>query len=174
MDKSAKEEAINQIEDYFSRCTIAIVTDYRGLSVADMSELRRKLKESSTEYHVIKNTMARFAAEKAGKEELKELLVGPTAIAIGYGEVTEPAKALADHVQASKLPLTVRGGIMGNRLLNPDDITFLATIPPKDVLVSQLLGMVQNPITSLIFVLNANLRSLAQVLEARRQQLEAA
>jgi large subunit ribosomal protein L10 len=174
VDKSKKQESIKQIEEILSRCTIAIATDYRGLKVADMSDLRRKLRASSTEYHVVKNTMARFAAEKVGKESLKELLQGPTALALGYGEVTEPAKALAEYIQASKLPLTIKGAILGDRLLKPEEVTQLATLPPKEVLMSKLLGILNSPITGLIVTLNANLRSLVNVLDARRRQLEGA
>lgn len=174
MNKLSKQEIINQIEEWFSKCTIAIITDYRGLSVASTAALRRKLRESSTEYRVTKNTLTRFAVDKVGKEEVKEFIQGPTAIAFGYGEITEAVKALTDHIQASKLPITIKGGIMGSRLLKPDEITFLATVPPREVLLVRLLGMMQSPITSLLFTLNANLRNLVQVIEARRQQLESA
>jgi large subunit ribosomal protein L10 len=174
VDKTAKQEAVKEIEDLLSRCTIAILTDYRGLTVADMSELRGKLRGVSSEYRVVKNTMTRFAAERTGKEALKDLLVGPTAIVFGYGEVMEPAKALADYLQAKKLGLPIKGGIMGDRLLSPEQIKALATMPPREVLISRLLGMLQTPITSLVFTLNANLSGLVRVLDARRQQLEGA
>jgi large subunit ribosomal protein L10 len=174
VDKKSKDEAISQIEDRLARSAIAIVTDYRGLTVAQMQDLRAKLRGTSTEYRVEKNTMTRFAAERAGKEGLKDLLQGPTAIAYGYGEVTESAKALDDFIQATKLVLTVKGGMMGDRVLSSEDVVFLAKIPPKEVLIARLLGMLQNPMVSLVSVLNANMRSLVQVLDARRQQLEAA
>ena len=174
MDKAVKEEAIGQIEDRLSRCSIAILTDYRGLTVTEVSELRAKLREISSEYRIVKNTMTRFATERTGKEDLKELLVGPTAILFGYGEVTESAKALAEHIQAKKLELTIKGGMMGDRFLTSEDVKYLATIPPREVLLSRLLGMLQSPATSLVSVLNAPARNLVQVLDARRQQLESA
>ena len=168
----SKEEAIKHIEESLSKSTIAIVTKYQGLSVADMTQLRRKLRDSSVEYRVVKNTLARFAAERAGQEVLKDLLEGPCAIAFGYGDIAEPARVLTEFGQTSKAPLSIKGGVLEGRLLSPADVTFIASIPPREVLIARMMGGLQMPIVSLVSVLSGTLRGLVQVLDARRQQLE--
>lgn len=169
---ASKEEGIKIIEESLSKCSIAIVTNYQGLSVAEMNQLRRKLRESSTEYRVVKNTMARFAAEHAGMEQLKEILQGPCGIAFGYGEPSVAAKVLTEFIQGSKTPLSIKGGVLEQRLLTASDVSFIANIPSREVLISKMMASVQMPIVSLVSVLGGTMRGLVQVLEARRQQLE--
>jgi large subunit ribosomal protein L10 len=172
MIREKKEEAVKKVEEWLSNCKVAIVTDYRGMTVSEMSQLRRQLRESGTEYRVVKNNLARIAAERAGKEELKNLLKGPSAIAFSYGEFSEPARVLSEYIRSAKVPLSIRGGLLNERLLSPSEIIALATLPPRDVLVSQLMRQIQAPIFSLLTVLNANLTGIIRVLQARKQQLE--
>lgn len=172
MTREKKEESVKKIQEMLSDSTIAIVTDYRGMSVGEMGKLRRQLKGSGVEYHVVKNRMASLAAEKAGREELKELLRGPSAIAFGYGEVNEPAKALTEYIRTTKVSLSIKGGALPQRALTQDDITLLSSLPPKPVLVAYLLQKMQTPLYSLLAVLSAELTALARILQARKQQLE--
>lgn len=172
MIRQKKEESVKKIQEMLSNSTIAIVTDYRGMSVSEMGQLRRQLKQSGVEYHVVKNSMASLAADKAGREALKELLKGPSAIAFGYGEVNEPAKALTEYIRTSRVSLSIRGGALPQRSLTPEDITLLSVLPPKPVLVAQLLQQMQNPLYRLVAVLSAELTALARILQARKQQLE--
>ena len=102
MPKEKKENTVKEIEEFLSGSTAAIVTDYRGMSVTEISQLRNQLKNAKVEYHVVKNTLASLAAERVGKEELKEFLKGPTAIAFSYGEVTEPSKIIVEYIRTSK------------------------------------------------------------------------
>lgn len=172
MIREKKEEAVKRVEEWLSNCKIAIVTDYRGMTVSEMGQLRRQLKESGTEYHVVKNNLARIAAERAGKEGLKNLLEGPSAIAFGYGEFFEPARVLSEYIRSAKVSLSIKGGLLKERLLSPDEIIVLSTLPPRDILVSQLMRQMQAPISSLLTVLSANLTGIVRVLQARKQQLE--
>ncbi|OGO02058.1 MAG: 50S ribosomal protein L10 [Chloroflexi bacterium RBG_13_53_26] len=172
MIRQKKEESVKKIEEMLSTSSVVIATDYRGMSVGEMSKLRRQLRESGIEYHVIKNTMASLAAENAGREELKDLLKGPTAMAFGYGEVNEPARLLLEYIRTSRVPLSVKGGILSKRALTPEQVTMLSTLPPRPVLVAHLLRQMQSPISSLVAVLSAELTALARVLQARKQQLE--
>jgi large subunit ribosomal protein L10 len=172
MPQEKKKETVKRIEDLLSGCTIAIVTDYRGMPVAEMAQLRRQLKESSIEYHVVKNTLASFAADNTGKTGLKSLLQGPSAIVFGYGEVTEPAKILADYARSSKIAPSIRGGLLGEQVLNSAEIAVLSVIPSKDVLIAKLAQGMQAPVMSLLTILSANLRGFITVLQARKQQLE--
>jgi large subunit ribosomal protein L10 len=172
MIREKKEEAVKRVEEWLSNCKVAIVTDYRGMTVSEMGQLRRQLGESGTEYHVVKNNLARIAAERAGKEGLKNLLKGPSAIAFGYGEFSETARVLNEYIRTAKVSLSIKGGLLNERLLSPDEIIALSTLPPRDILISQLMRQMQAPISLLLAVLSANLTGIVRVLQARKQQLE--
>ena len=101
MLRERKDQIINELADSLSRCSIAIATDYRGLSAKEMVQLRRRLTELGVEYRVVKNTLTRFAVEKAGRKQLEALLAGPLAIAFGYDDVIKPAQALSEHIRSS-------------------------------------------------------------------------
>ena len=103
MGREKKSEIIDRLEDIFSRCSIGILTDYRGLTNAEITSLRRRIQGAGGEYKVVKNTLARFAAERAGVEELVDRLEGPIAIAFGYDDITEPAKAITDYKKALEI-----------------------------------------------------------------------
>jgi large subunit ribosomal protein L10 len=172
MIRQKKEESVKKIQDMLSGSTIAIVTDYRGMTVGDLAKLRRQLKDSGIEYRVVKNTMASLAAQNAGRGELKELLTGPSAMAFGYGEVNEPARALTEYIRTNRVPLSIKGGALPGRLLTAQDVTTISSLPPKPYLVAQVLRQMQSPLYSLVGVLSAELTALARVLQARKQQLE--
>ncbi len=167
-----KKQAVSELAHKLERSTIVITTNYRGLSVAEMTELRRRLRQEEIEYRVIKNTLARFAAEQAGKEGLTSIIEGPTAIAFGYGDVVAPPKALIDYIRSAKSELRIFGGLMGQRVLSAAEVATLATLPPKEVLIAKLLSVMQGSIFALVRVLNANIAGLLGLLVARRKQLE--
>jgi large subunit ribosomal protein L10 len=172
MRKEEKKEAVRELAQKLSGCDIAITTNYRGLSVAEMTELRRRLRQAGIEYRVIKNTLARFAAEQAGKEGLTTIIEGPTAIAFGHDDVAAPAKALLDYIRSSKSELKIRGGLLDRRVLSAAEVTTLATLPPKEELIAKLLAGMQGTILGLVNVLNANITSFLNLLNARMKQLE--
>lgn len=172
MPKEKKEEIVKKIEEFLSGCKVAIVTDYRGMSVDDMRQLRQQLGDAKIEYHVVKNTLASLAAERVGKEELKGFLQGPSAIAFSYGEATEPSRILVDYIRSSKTPLSIKGGLLDKRLLSTEEVTILSSLPPTEILISQVLQQMQAPIYSLVAILSANLRGFLRVLQARKQQIE--
>lgn len=172
MPKEIKEETIKRIEDLLADCRIAIVTDYRGMTVGEMSDLRRRLRDSNTQYHVVKNTLASLAAERTGRDELKTFLCHPSAIAFGYGESVESAKIMVEYIRSSKAPLKIKGGLLNRRALSAEEVTTLASLPPAPVLISQVMQQMQAPISSLLAILSANVRGLVVTLQARKQQLE--
>lgn len=172
MLKERKEQIINELADSLSRCTIAIATDYRGVSAKEAVQLRRRLAGLGIEYRVVKNTLTRFACEKAGKKQLETLLMGPLAMAFGYDDVIKPAQALSEHVRSSGSVLQIKGGVLGDQLLTAKEIFALAAIPPRDILISQLVGQLQAPLQALHNVLSAPLQGLLNVIQARIQQLE--
>ena len=172
MSKEKKTQIIDGLQEFFSECSIGVLTDYRGLSTAEITDLRRALKKSAVEYKVVKNTLARFAAERAGKDELATLFEGPVAIAFGYGDVTEPAKVLADYIRVSKASLSIKGGFLSDRVLTSGDVETLATLPSREILIARVLAGMQSPIVALISCLAAPMRGVIGVLQARIKQLE--
>ena len=172
MPTEKKVQIVERLQDIFSRSTIFIVTDYRGLSATEMTRLRHQLSAQGVGYQVVKNTLARFAAERVGKTEFKGLLQGPVAIAFGYGDVTEPARYLTDYIRTSKISLPIRGGLLEGRILSPEGVSLLSSLPCKEDLVAKLVGRMQVPVSALLNVLTSHLRGLTVVLQARIQQLE--
>jgi len=172
MSREKKAEIVHQLEEAVTNCNVGILTDYRGLSASELTDLRRKLRESGVEYRVVKNTLARFATERAGKAYLIGSFEGPVAIAFGYDNITEPARVLLDYIQSSKSTLSIKGGFLGDRLLTPDDVTTLSRLPQREVLLSQVLAGMQSPIASLLSCLNSPLRGFMTILQARIKQLE--
>jgi large subunit ribosomal protein L10 len=172
MATEKKELQVQDIADRLGRCTIAIATDYRGLAMPEMTALRRKLRAFGVEYRVIKNTLARLAAEQTGAQPLVQFLEGPTAIAFGYGEATEPAKVLIDHIRLERSILAVKGAVMGARSLASADVGILATLPSRQELIAKTAGALIAPISALQFVLSSQVRGLVTTLSARVDQLQ--
>jgi large subunit ribosomal protein L10 len=172
MPTEKKAKVIDNLEQLFSRCTVGILTDYRGLSALGMIELRRRLREAGVEYRVVKNTLARIAAQRVGREELVSLFDGPVAIAFGYGDIVEPAKVLAEYIQATKSAMSIRGGFLPERLLTLDEVTTLSALPSREALIARVLAEVQRPLVALVGYLSAPMQGMAGVLQARIQQME--
>jgi large subunit ribosomal protein L10 len=172
MLKQKKEQMIDELTNRLSRCTIAIATDYRGLTAKEMVQLRRRLTAMGIEYRVIKNTLTRFAADKADRKQLEPLLTGPVAIAFGFDDVVKPAQVLREHIRSVGSQLQIKGGILGDKLLTPEDIVALATMPSREVLLARLVGQLQAPIQALHNVLSAPIRGFLNVMQARAKQLE--
>lgn len=174
MPTEKKAQKIAEFEEKLKKCTIAVSTEYRGLKVSEMTELRRKLRAKKIELVVVKNTLVGIAGDKAGKPGIRKVVKGPTAVAFGYGEVTEPAKVLTEHIAATKIPVTITGAVMDGQVLQPADVKALAALPPKPILVGQLMGAMLGPLNGLVYALNYNMGALARVVDGRRKQLEAA
>ena len=172
MSREKKAQIIDRLQEAFSKCSISILTDYRGLATSEMTDLRRRLQKSNTEYKVVKNTLARFAAARAGKDDLVNSLEGPIAIAFGYGNVTEPAKVLVDYIRYSKASLSIKAGVLGDRLLTPDEVTTLSTLPSREILLARILGQMKSPVSALLGCLTTPMRGFIGVLQARIRQLE--
>ena len=172
MSKEKKAQIIDSLQEVFSKCSIGILTDYRGLSASEMTSLRRMLRESGIEYKVVKNTLARFAAEKAGKDKLVSSFEGPVAIAFGYSDISESAKILAEYIRTSKASLSIKGAFSGDMILTAEDVTTLSTLPSREILLAKILGGMQIPILALVSCLTTPIRGIMGVLQARIQQLE--
>jgi len=173
MKREKKALIIDNLKELFSKCSIGILTDYRGLSASEMTILRRRLRESGIDYRVVKNTLARFAAERAGQDELINLFAGPVAIAFGYGNITEPARALDDYIRTSKTMLSIKGGFLAHRLLTSEEVMTLCKLPSEEILLGKILSGMQAPRSALLTYLTTPMRGIIGVLQARIQQLEA-
>ncbi len=171
--REKKTQLIDSLEEAFHKCSIGILTDYRGLATPAMTALRRRLQQSGSEYKVIKNTLARFAAERMDMDDLAGAFEGPIAIAFGYGDdVTVPAKVLVDYIRNSRAAVTVKGGFLGDRLLTSEEVRTLATLPSREIMLARVLGQIQSPVASLLSCLSAPMRGMLGVLQARIKQLE--
>jgi len=171
MSREKKTQIIERLQEAFSKCSIGILTDYRGLATSEMTDLRRRLQESGSEYTVVKNTLARFAAARAGRDDLVNSFEGPIAIALGYGDIAAPAKVLADYIDDSTT-LSIKGGFLSDRLLTSEEVMTLSTLPSREILLARVLGQMKSPVSTLLSCLTAPIREIMAVLQARIKQLE--
>ncbi|MBP2656157.1 MAG: rplJ [Firmicutes bacterium] len=170
-----KEAVVSELKTKLSDSKGVVLTNYRGLNVAMDTKLRRKFREAGVEYRVIKNTMTRIAANEVGIVGLDQYLEGPTAIAMSMTDPVAPAKVLSDFIKENKLQaMEIKAGLVEGKVIDAQGVKALASLPPREVLIATLLGTLQAPITGLVNVLHGNLRNLAYVLEAVRQQKESA
>jgi len=159
-----KVAVVEEVKGRFSAASAALLTEYRGLDVAAISQLRRALREAGGEYKVYKNTLVRFAVRDLGLE-IDDLLTGPTAIAFIDGDAAAVAKALRDSARANP-SLVVKGGLLGTKALSADDVRALAELPSRDVLLSQLAGAMAAPMQQFAGLLQALPRNFAYGLKA--------
>lgn len=162
---NAKKAEVQELSDKIKKAQSFVIADYRGITVGEVTSLRNELRKMKVEYKVIKNTLTKFAAEENGLNELVSFLEGPTAIAISYDDAVAPAKILSDYEKKNNR-FKLKAGYVEGKVISVEDIKKLASIPPKEVLISKVLGSFNAPITGLVSVLNGNIRNLASVLNA--------
>ncbi len=169
MPTEAKRATVAALTEEFSGASASIVTDYRGLTVADLASIRRNLRPQGVTYRVVKNRLAKIAADQAGRSELGPLLDGPTAIAMGSGDEVAIARALLDAIRPYRA-MKVRGAVLGQRRIEADEVTRLSTLPGREQLLGQLAGAVASPMTTMAGLLAAPLRNLGYALAQLRDQ----
>jgi large subunit ribosomal protein L10 len=150
--REEKEQLVQEIADRFTRSKTTIVTDYRGLNVAEVTELRKQLREAGVEFEVLKNTMTRRAVQKAQLEGVEEYLKGPSALAFGYDDVVAPARVLFNFAKKHKA-LELKGGVVEGRAISAKEVESLASLPSRDGLLSMLLSVLQAPMRNLAYSL---------------------
>jgi large subunit ribosomal protein L10 len=173
MARPEKVAVVEEIRTKLGEADAAVLTEYRGLSVTALAELRGALRPAGTEYKVFKNTLARRAAEEAGFSELLPLLEGPTAIAFVRGDAVVAAKALRDFGRTNAA-LVIKGGLLGPRVLTPTDVEALAEVEPREVLLARLAGGFQAPLTKAAGLFQAFTRNAAYAFKALVDQRIAA
>ena len=173
MNRDQKSAVIDEIAASITESSAVFAIDYRGISVEQARELRTRLRDADATLRVVKNSLTERAADKAGTEQLKALLQGPTALTFVRGDSALAAKSIADFARVTQL-LAFKGGLMDGAAVSPAEITTIARLPSRDVLYGQLVGLVANPITGLARTLNALIAGLAIQLGGILGQREAA
>jgi large subunit ribosomal protein L10 len=172
--KEQKAEQIELLVEKLKKAKVAVLTDYRGLKVGQIQELRGKLRTGNVEYRVVKNSLARRAADSAGYAALESQLKGPIAIAFGYDDLSLPPRLINEFVRTTRLKVEVVGGLVEGRVFNRDQIKQLADLPSREVLLAQLLGTLQSPVGQLVGIMQTPVQQLVGVLNAYKSKLEAA
>ena len=171
MVKPEKKAAVEELKEKFSECQSMVFTDFIGLDVETMTELRSNLREAGVDYKVVKNTLASIAAEECDLEDITEYFVGPTAIAFGQEDAVSPAKVLVDFAEEHD-DLDIKAGFLNDNVIGKDKLESLAEIPSRDVLLGQTVAGMQAPISGLVRVLNGNIQGLVQALSQIKDQKE--
>jgi len=173
MPTEAKVATVAELREELAKARTMIVSEYRGLTVKEIAEIRRSLRKQDVTYRVIKNRLMRIAADGAVGEALSPLLTGPTAIAFGTDEAGT-AKAVLDATRPYNRVVRITGGVLGDRAIDAAAVTRLATLPPREVLLAKLAGGMQAPVGTLAGLFAAPLRNLgyalAQVAEQKARQ----
>jgi large subunit ribosomal protein L10 len=163
--RTAKVATVDELKAKVDATSTAVVTEYRGMTVAQISALRRQLRTLDADYKVFKNTLVRRAIEGTSVAPLEEFLVGPTAIAFVNGDVSAVAKALRDFAKATPT-LVVKGGVLDGKALSLKDLTALADLPSRDVLLARFAGLLASPMTTMAGLLKAIPQNFAYGLSA--------
>ena len=171
MARPEKVTAVEEISARFKEAEAALLTEYRGLSVTEMAELRNSLREAGADYKVLKNTLARLAVKEVGLEDLVEMLTGPTAIAFVHEDAVEAAKAL--DTAAGKYPvIVIKGAVLDGKILSAEQTKQLAKLEPREVQLAKIAMLVNQPAQSLVNVFAALLRDLGSMLAQVQAQKE--
>ncbi|HHP51442.1 MAG TPA: 50S ribosomal protein L10 [Moorella mulderi] len=184
--REVKAAITANLKEKLGRSIITVLADYRGMNVADMTDLRRKLREAGVEFKVVKNTLTRRAAQELGIEGLDPYLEGPTAAAFSEADPVAPVKILLAAIREGK-SLKLKGGVLQGKAIGEEGVKALATLPPREQLLAQVVGGIQAPLVhlvsvlsrsvhgrlqELVYVLSGNLRNLVYCLDAIRKQKE--
>lgn len=169
LNLEAKKQVVEEIKVRLQKTQGAVLADYRGLNVAEVTELRSKLRDAGVEFKVLKNTLTRIAANEVGLEGLDPYLEGPTAIAFGIDDPVAPAKILSDFAKTHKA-LEIKAGILENKVIDIQGVKDLAELPPREVLLAKALGAMQSPMYGFAGSLQGLLRNLVYVLDAVREK----
>jgi large subunit ribosomal protein L10 len=159
---------VEEIVENLNKSTTAVLTDYRGLTAAEMTELRKGLRDAGINFKIFKNTLATIAAKQAGMDDLEGMLVGPTAIAFGFDDPIAVAKILDDFAKKHDA-LEIKGGIIEHTVIDHDKVVALAKLPGREQLIAQFVGLLNQPIVRLVRALNKPVQDLAMTLNAVAQ-----
>lgn len=170
----AKQAIVAELKEQLESAKGVVLTSYKGLTVAQDTELRRELRAAGVSYHVVKNTMLRLAAKEAGLEGFNEHLEGTTAFAFSTEDAVAPAKVICSYIKKNKLDeagvLTLKVGTVEGKVIDVDEIKYLASLPSREELIAKILGSMNAPVSNTVNVLQGVIRNTVYVLEAIRVQ----
>lgn len=170
MDRRTKEETVTDLQNRFANATAAVLTEYQGLTVEELNSLRRELRGVAGEYRVAKNTLVALAIDGTPYLSLKDLLSGQNGLVLGYGDVIGLAKVISRYASENE-KFSIKGGVTEDQFLETAKVEALATLPGKEALRAQLLGVLSQPATRLVGALSAPGSQLARLLNERMSQL---
>lgn len=159
-----KETALSELEEKFRKAQSAILADFQGLAVAEITNFRKMAREAGVEFKVVKNTLASIATKRVGIEGLDRFFEGPTGVAFGYEDPVAPAKVIDTFSKTGRREIPFKGGYIPGKLLGPDEVKALALLPGRKELLARVVGTLEAPIAGFHRVLAANLRGLAIAL----------
>ena len=162
---------VKELTELFSNSELIVATRYAGLNVAQMNGLRVAIRQSDGNFRIAKNTLARIAADEAGKPHLKEVIDGPIGFLTTQGDPAAAAKSIATFATENRLEIEMTGGVLGTAALSAERVDQLAKLPSRDQLVAQVLAQMNAPVAGLVNVLSGNIRGLVTVLQRRAEQL---
>ncbi len=174
MPTPRKARMLEDLTSRMQRASIAISAECRGLTVAQLTELRRALRPASVEVKVVKNTIASMAARAAGHPEMARIFQGPTAVAFGMGDPIAPVKLLMEYMRARRVQLNIIGGYIQGSVLDRAGVEGLATMPSREQMIADFVGRMQSPLYGFAGLMNAPITQFARLLNARADQLEGA
>ncbi|CCU78794.1 LSU ribosomal protein L10p (P0) [Halanaerobium saccharolyticum subsp. saccharolyticum DSM 6643] len=169
MARPEKEAVVKELTDKFTSAKSLVITDYLGLNVAEMTELRSKLREAGVEFKVVKNTLATIAANDVEMDEMTKYFSGPTAIAFGEEDAVSPAKILVEYAKDHEV-LEVKAGLLNGEIIAKEKVEALAEIPSREELLAKAFASMKAPLTGLVNVLQGNIRGLVQVLNQIKEE----
>jgi large subunit ribosomal protein L10 len=165
INKKRKEELVEQYIDTLERARGVVITEYRGMSVRHLDELRAKLRENNASFTITKNTLLKIALDRVGMAVPDDLLMGPVALAVAYEDMPQMVKTILDHADDQEL-LIIKGGVMGESVVAEGDLEALSKLPSLDELRAQLTGMVTMPLTQFMGLLDEPGRQVVGVIQA--------
>lgn len=170
MKKSEKEHDVAELREKFSRARAVVFTEYKGMTVADISKLRVGLRQSNLEYRVVKNTLAKIAMEGTPIEAAKGVMTGPIAVAIGYDDASLTARKMFEFSKGKDNKLKIMSGCVEGRLFDPKDLKAIGDLPPREVLLSQVAGCLAAPMSKMATLLSATIGGLVNAMNALKEK----
>jgi large subunit ribosomal protein L10 len=174
MPTEKKIKEVEELTETLTRSKVVIGADYRGLRVHEVTALRRQLRENGVAMHVVKNTLFMRAAEAAGMAAAAELADGPTALIFGFDDPLAPIKTVVEYQRTARNTFVARMAFMDGEVIPAARLTMLASLPPREVMIAEIAGALQSPITNLVYLLQATVQEFSGLIDARVSQVEGA
>jgi len=174
MPTARKEATVAELKELVEKATIVIGAEYRGLSVKEVTALRRALRDAGVDVRVVKNRLFQLAAKQAGMPDAGQVVEGPTMIVFGYGDIVAPSKAIADYARTARNAFAPKKVYLDGNVTAGSIVAELASLPSREQLIGQLAGALVSPLQTFVNQINDSVQSFARLVEARAKQLEEA